>query len=43
MQTESLASVWDGIWFSYISALRSGSTTRIAIAKKAVDDFNASL
>lgn len=41
--TESLASIWDGIWLDYISALRSGSATRIALAKKAVDEFNASL
>lgn len=41
--TESLASIWDGIWADYISALRSGSATRIAIAKKAVDAFNEAL
>jgi hypothetical protein len=43
MNAESLASIWDGIWADYISALRSGSATRIAIAKQAVDQFNASL
>lgn len=42
-QTESLASIWDGIWFAYISALRSGSKTRIALAKSEVDAFNAAL
>jgi hypothetical protein len=41
--TESLASIWNGIWADYISALRSGSVTRIVIAKKAVDAFNEAL
>lgn len=41
--TESLASIWDGIWAGYISALRSGSATRVAIAKAAVDKFNQDL
>jgi hypothetical protein len=43
MKPESLASIWDGIWFEYISALRNGSATRIAIAKRAVDAFNSAL
>jgi hypothetical protein len=42
-KTESLASIWDGIWAGYISALRSGSPTRIAIARKELAAFNASL
>jgi hypothetical protein len=40
---ESLASIWDGIWAAYISALRSGSKTRIDEAKRAVDEFNKNL
>ena len=41
--TESLASIGDGIWADYIAALRSGSATRIAIAKAAVAAFNEAL
>lgn len=41
--TESLASIWNGIWMDYISALRSGSKTRIQLAKAEVDKFNAGL
>ncbi len=40
---ESMASIWDGIWFAYVSALRSGSKTRIDAAKADVDAFNAGL
>jgi hypothetical protein len=31
--TESLASKWDFVWANYVSALRSGSATRISSAK----------
>jgi hypothetical protein len=40
---ESLASVWDGLWFAYISALRSGSRARIEAAREEMDAFNAEL
>ena len=43
MRIESLASIWDGIWAAYVSALRSGSKARIAVAKADVDAFNAGL
>lgn len=42
-KTETLASKWDFVWANYISALRSGSPTRIAAAKAELDAVKAEI